>query len=88
MPMIGVSELHAHASKVLRDVRDHGTRYVITKRGKPAAILLPLPLSERSGGAESSDNAAWDRFWEVSERIRRSWKSPLTDEEIMKEIRR
>ena len=42
---IGVKELKATASAVIDDV-EAGTAYVITKRGRPAAVLMPVEDAE------------------------------------------
>jgi prevent-host-death family protein len=42
---IGVKELKATASAVIEKV-EAGTTYVITKRGRPAAVLLPVEDAE------------------------------------------
>ncbi len=45
MAEIGIKELKATASQVIDDVED-GAAYVITKRGRPAAVLLPVEEAE------------------------------------------
>jgi len=45
MAEIGVKELKATASAVIEDV-EHGAAYVVTKRGRPAAVLLPVEEAE------------------------------------------
>jgi prevent-host-death family protein len=45
MAEIGVKELKATASAVIDKV-EGGTAYVITKRGRPAAVLLPVEDAE------------------------------------------
>ncbi len=42
---IGIKELKAFASAVIEDV-EGGTAYVVTKRGRPAAVLLPIDEAE------------------------------------------
>ena len=42
---IGVKQLKATASAVIEQV-EGGTAYVITKRGRPAAVLLPVEEAE------------------------------------------
>jgi len=42
---IGVKELKATASAVIERV-ESGAAYVITKRGRPAAVLLPVEEAE------------------------------------------
>lgn len=45
MAEIGVKQLKATASAVIEQV-ESGTAYVITKRGRPAAVLLPIEEAE------------------------------------------
>lgn len=45
MAEIGVKELKATASAVIDDV-EGGAAYVVTKRGRPAAVLLPVEEAE------------------------------------------
>jgi prevent-host-death family protein len=42
---IGVKELKATASAVIEEV-EAGAAYVVTKRGRPAAVLLPVEEAE------------------------------------------
>jgi prevent-host-death family protein len=45
MAEIGVKELKATASAVIDEV-ENGAAYVVTKRGRPAAVLLPVEEAE------------------------------------------
>jgi prevent-host-death family protein len=45
MAQIGVKELKATASSVIEEV-EGGAAYIITKRGRPAAVLLPVEDAE------------------------------------------
>ncbi len=45
MAEIGIRELKAAASQVIDEV-EGGAAYVVTKRGKPAAVLLPIDEAE------------------------------------------
>ncbi len=45
MAEIGIKELKAAASQVI-DAVEGGAAYVVTKRGKPAAVLLPIDEAE------------------------------------------
>ena len=44
MTIIGVRELKANASRVLKDVEKSGEEIVITRRGKPCAKLVPVSV--------------------------------------------
>ncbi len=48
---IGATDLKQHCLRLLDEVRDNGTSYVITKRGKPVARLVPIapPARELRG---------------------------------------
>lgn len=45
MAEIGIKELKATASQVI-DAVSEGAAYVVTKRGRPAAVLLPVDEAE------------------------------------------
>ncbi len=45
MAEIGVKELKATASAVIEEV-EGGAAYIVTKRGRPAAVLLPVDEAE------------------------------------------
>lgn len=45
MGEIGVKELKATASAVIEEV-EGGAAYIVTKRGRPAAVLLPIEEAE------------------------------------------
>lgn len=45
MAEIGIKELKATASAVIEDV-ESGAAYIVTKRGRPAAVLLPIEEAE------------------------------------------
>ena len=45
MAEIGIKELKATASAVMDDVKG-GTAYVVTKRGRPVGVLLPIDEAE------------------------------------------
>ena len=51
MAEIGVKELKATASAVIDEVED-GAAYVVTKRGRPAAVLLPVEEAEDLANAD------------------------------------
>jgi prevent-host-death family protein len=42
MPDVGVRELKTHASEIVRNLRERRTHYVITYRGQPVGLLMPL----------------------------------------------
>lgn len=42
MPEIGIRELKAQASEIVRAVREERAEYIITHRGKPVAMIVPF----------------------------------------------
>jgi prevent-host-death family protein len=52
MKTVGVYEARTHWARILREVED-GEIYIITRRGKPVARIVPTdyPLAESSQGA-------------------------------------
>lgn len=90
MPEVGVRELKTHASEVVRNVRDHRARYVITYRRRPVAVLLPLDevaLEEATVGDQQGTNV-WDKLIELGEEIGQGWQSPYTSGELLSDMRR
>jgi prevent-host-death family protein len=45
MAEIGLKDLKANASRVIDEV-EAGASYVVTKRGKPAAVIVPIEDAE------------------------------------------
>lgn len=64
MERIGVRQLRQHASMWLRRVAD-GESFEVTDRGRPVALLAPLPVDdlrelERSGELDPADGELLD----------------------------
>ena len=81
---IGIRELKSRASEVVRAVKEERERYVITQRGKPAALLIPLD----SALPEKSADEVWDRLMKIGEEISKGWQSEKSAVEILSEMRR
>jgi prevent-host-death family protein len=90
MPDVGVRELKARASEIIRNVRDQRARYVITYRGRPVGLLMPLDEIRTTSlsPADQSATAAWEELTRLGEEIGRGWRSPLTSAELLSEMRR
>ncbi len=82
---IGVRELKARASEVLRDVKERRARYIVSSRGRPIAAIVPLDAPVR---AADPDIGAWDELDRVGEEIAERWESPLTSAELLEQTRR
>jgi len=88
MSEIGIRELKAKASKVLDEVREHGARYVITKRGRPVGVLLPLEYAPSTEGVDAGAPSAWTDLERLGEEIGRGWRSQESSGEILSDLRR
>jgi prevent-host-death family protein len=90
VPDVGVRELKTRASEILRDVRERRARYVITYRGRPVGLLLPLDevgqVEAMAGGGRGAN--VWEELTRLGEEIGRGWQSPLTGAELLSEMRR
>ncbi len=86
MPEIGVRELKNHASQIIRQLRDRQTRYVVTFRGKPVAVLLPLPEAEVPAPETGED--PWSELTELGQAISRGWIGDKTGADLLSEMRR
>jgi prevent-host-death family protein len=86
---VGVRELKTYASEIIRRVRDQRARYVITHRGKPVGLLMPLDeASPTSPHSEEGAEPAWDALTRLGEEIGREWCSPLSSTDLLSEMRR
>ncbi|HEY5728883.1 MAG TPA: type II toxin-antitoxin system Phd/YefM family antitoxin [Anaerolineales bacterium] len=81
---IGIRELKSRASEVVRTVKEERARYVITQRGKPAALIIPLDAVP----AKESDNDVWERLLKIREELGKGWQSEKSVVDILSEMRR
>ena len=81
---IGIRELKSRASEVVRAVKEERARYVITQRGKPAAMIVPVDAAP----PEKSADEVWERLLELGEELGKVWQSEKSAVEILSEMRR
>jgi prevent-host-death family protein len=81
---IGIRELKSRASEVVRSVKEERARYIITQRGKPAALIIPLDAAP----PEKSADEVWERLVKIGEEIGKGWQSEKSAVEILSEMRR
>jgi len=84
MEEIGIRELKARASEVVRAVKERRAHYLITQRGKPAALLLPVDAVP----PQPDPDEVWARLEALGEEIARTWQSDKSAVEILAEMRR
>jgi len=80
MPSIGVRDLKNHAPEIMRLVREERAEYIVTYRGEPVALLLPLNENWREmintqqlAKVEPSRNV-WSELDELRREIEREWQ--------------
>jgi prevent-host-death family protein len=70
MRSVGIRELKARASRVIREVQVHGAEIDVTRHGRVVARLVPVaprrPAARRSA-------AAWSTIDRVAREIGRRW---------------
>jgi prevent-host-death family protein len=90
MPHIGIRELKTRASEIMRQVRDRHARYVITYRGQPVGLLLPLEEAEVEARLldEAPTADPWAELEALGQEIGAGWQSPQTGAEILADMRR
>ena len=89
MEEIGVRELKARASEIVRAVRDRRARYLITYRGRPVGVLLPLgDTGVIEWVLQDRPEAAWNELVALGLKIGEGWQSDVTGIEILSEMRR
>ncbi len=81
---IGIRELKIHASEVVRAVKKNRARYVITQRGVPAALIIPLDalLSEKNS------DESWGKLMEIRQRLGKGKQNKKSSVDILSEMRR
>jgi prevent-host-death family protein len=91
---VGVRELKNQATKIVRDVRTNRTEYVITYRGQPVAVLLPVDEqwlaeeSRRAAEATAPGEDVWTELEAIRKEIGENWQSDKTAVELVSEQRR
>lgn len=85
--IIGVRELKARTSEVLREVQETGAEFVITVRGKAVARLEPLTVEERAlpvdgmGGLRGALKD-WPKLeWEDFLAAKKAWEPGTIDDD-------
>lgn len=76
MAEIGIKELKSAASRVVEEVSS-GRSYVVTKRGRPAAVIMPIEEAEDLVLANAEEFVAMRR--RAREAYRKSRSRPLRE---------
>lgn len=80
---IGIRELKTRASEVVRAVKETRARYVITQRGKPAALIIPLDAEP----PKEKGDQVWEQLEKMGEELAKNWQGEKSAVEILSEMR-
>jgi prevent-host-death family protein len=87
--VVGVRELKTHAARILRHVREARTSYILTHRGRPVGVILPLDPAEDTAIPEGADaGAAWDAFVRAGRRLERRFRPGVSGVRLLSAMRR
>jgi prevent-host-death family protein len=82
---VGIRELKARASELVRDVRDNESSIDITYRGRVVARLVPVV-------AELAEARSVDELWaemdELAAEISKSWPEGISAADAIADVRR
>jgi prevent-host-death family protein len=81
---IGIRELKKRVSEVVRAVKEKRARYVITQRGKPAALIIPLDAEPPTDKGDE----VWENLMKIRDELGKGWQSEKSAVEILSEMRR
>jgi prevent-host-death family protein len=84
METIGIRELRAQAPAILRRVREDGTAFEVTYRGRVVARLVPV---DQPAG-EGSTQEFLERWNHLAKEIGRNWPAGVSAVEAVREVRR
>ena len=84
MEEIGIRELKARASDVVRAVKEQRARYVITQRGRPVAAIITMDAIL----PEKNRDESWDKLMEIRKKLGKGKQNKKSSVEILSEMRR
>jgi prevent-host-death family protein len=85
MSTIGIRELKANTSQILRRVREKGESIEITYHGEVIAQLVPV---KRTKASRKKIDAFWSDWDQLAAEIGREWKGTPSAVEAVREGRR
>jgi prevent-host-death family protein len=87
---VGVRELKAHAARILRQVRDARTSYLLTHRGRAIGVILPVDTEgEGAHAADAIDaTAAWEAFLRAGRRLEGRFAPRASGVRVLSDMRR
>src|SRR6185437_845472 len=83
---VGVRELKAQAARIVREVREEHASYVVTQRGEPVGVLLPVDAAGATAAEPTAD--PWTAFLRVGKRLERLYKPGTSGVKLVSNSRR
>lgn len=81
MKEVGIRELKARASELVRHVAEEHAVYTITRRGRPVGVLAPADFAAAKGGGAGRE--AWARLLAIADRMA---KQPAPRKSALEEL--
>ena len=94
MQQVGIRELKNDVSEIIRAVREQQAEYIVTYRGEPVAVIMPVDEAWRESetasiiAASRPDRDFWAEWDALGKEISASWQSDKTAVELVSEQRR
>jgi prevent-host-death family protein len=87
---VGVRELKTHAARILRQVRESRTSYLVTHRGRAIGVILPVDgEDDASQDSEAVDpTTAWKTFLRAGRRLERRFAPGSSGVRLLSDMRR
>ena len=91
MPLIGVRELRERTADILRRVREEKAEYIITYKGRPIAVLLPIAEQQVEEAilqlSKQHVTGGWEAYAHLAEELRQEWPQGRDTQALLDEIR-
>ena len=92
MPRVGIRELKAHASEIVRALREDRVHYIVTHQGQPVGVLSPIDEQQLDAilvqaAATPTDTELAAELDELSQEIARRWKGAKSGVKLVSEMR-
>lgn len=81
---ISIRELKSRASEVVRAVKEERARYVVTQRGKPVAVIVPMDAVL----PEKNEEDGWENLLAIRAKLGKEKGNKKSSLEILSEMRR
>ena len=81
---INILDLETRAEEVIRGVETTHANYIVTQRGKPAALIVPIDEET----SKKYVDEVWARLEEIGKELAKGWQNEKSAVEILSEMRR